>query len=233
MKPKQPKIGQTLRLVVLTCAVLVALVFQAGCQAVGMVSVLGTPTSSEATVPAEYNITEQKGSKILVLVDVSSFLNAHPNLRFFMTDAINKNLQARLKIKPELLFDYDKIADYRSETSDFSLLSPEQVGSALGADFVLHVVVSDYKVTQQGDSGYVNASLDAQASLVKVAGGEKLWPTPEASRLIQVGCESERRGPDVVAIRLAAAAARCISRYLYDCPKNQFKISDERTSIGW
>jgi hypothetical protein len=48
-----------------------------------------------------------------------------------------------------------------------------------------------------------------------------------------VGFESERNGRDAAAVRLAVAAAHCVSRYLYDCPKNQFKIADEVTDIGW
>jgi hypothetical protein len=235
MKKKHRKIGIILHLLWLALVAgtaIAGLFLQPGCSP-GIIAVLGTPTGSETKIPAEYDITLQKGQKILVLVDVSSSLKAHPNLRFFLTDAINKALQQQLKIKPEFLFDYDRIADYRTETSDFTMLSPEQVGSALGADLVLYVVVGDYRVTQEGDSAYLAASLDAQASLIKVDTGQKLWPAVEPSRLIQVGCESERRGPDVVAIRLASAAARCITRYLYNCPKNTFKISDERTSMGW
>jgi len=244
MKPKQPKTGITLRLpapaifwrvlgaAVAVCASIPLLLLQTGCSP-GIIAVFGEPTSSEKKVPAEYNLAVQKGAKILILVDQPTYLDAHPNLRFFVTDAISKTFQLQLKIPASLIIDYDTLADYRSETADFSLQSPEQVGSALGADFVLHVVVSNYQITQEGDITNLSAKLDAQATLIKTATGEKVWPMMEPSRLIQVGCESERRGPDTVAVRMASAAARCITRYLYDCPKNQFKILDDRTNMSW
>jgi hypothetical protein len=214
----------------LACAMLSVLLFQAGC---GMAAVLGTPTSAETKSSSEYNLAQQNGQKILVLVDAPSYLNAHPNLRFFLTDTISKMLQQKAKIQSLLLIDYDTLAEFRSDTSDFSLLAPEQVGSALGADLVLLVAVGNYQVSQISDTGYLNASLDAQASLIKVATGEKLWPSLEPTKIVHVGFESERRGPDAAAVRLAAAAAHCVTRYLYDCPKNQFKISEEMTNLGW
>jgi len=236
MKPRQPKIGITTRLkwlAILACAGLPLSFYQAGCQVTGMAAVLGSPTESETKNSAEFNLAQHKGEKILVLVDQPVSLNAHPNFRYLATDTINKMLQQHNKIPPALLIDYDNLAEFRSSTSDFSLLTPEQVGSALGADLVLQVIISDYKVREVAEAGGYSGSLDAQAALFKVATGEKLWPTLEQTKIVQVGFESERRGPDATAVRLAVAAGHCITRYLYDCPKNLFRISDERTAEGW
>jgi hypothetical protein len=236
MKLRRLKISITLHLlwpVVFAWTGVPVLLFQAGCGAVGMAAVLGTPTSSETKIPAEYNLARQKDRKILVLVDIPSYLNAYPSMRFLLTDTINKAFQFRAKIQPSFLIDYDTLADFRSDTSDFLLLSPEQVGSALGADLVLLVAVDDYQISQTGEMGGINASLGAHASLVNVATGEKLWPTLEPAKTIHVGFESERGGTDVAAVRLAAAAARCITRYLYDCPKDQFRIQGETADVGW
>jgi hypothetical protein len=38
---------------------------------------------------------------------------------------------------------------------------------------------------------------------------------------------------EIAVERLTAASAHCLVRYLYDCPKNEFKIADERGTIGW
>ncbi len=233
MKSRQPKTIITPRLVwlvLLACAALPIFLFQAGC---GIASVLGTPTSAETKAPAEYDLAAQKGSKILVLIDQPVSLNTHPNLRYFVTDIISKLLQQRVKIPPELLIDYDNLAEFRSNVSDFSLLSPEQVGSALGADLVLLVIINDCQVREVTEAGYYSGSLDAQAALFKVTTGEKLWPMSEQAKIVQVGFEAERRGSDAAAVRLAVAAAHCITRHLYDCPKNQFRVSDERAAVGW
>ena len=235
MKPKKAKSGITVRsfgLAILVYAGLPVLLFYAGCNAVGMVSVLGTPTPSETKSSAQYKLTKNKDQKILVFVDQPASFSAYPNLRFYLTDTIIKLLQVKAEIKPSVFIDYKKLADLRTETPDFYMLSPAQIGDKLGADLVLMVTIIDCRITNIGEAGY-NGSLDATAALYKVTTGEKLWPTMEQSQLVQVGCESERRGRDAACVRLAAAAAHCITRYLYDCPKANFKISDERTVSGW
>lgn len=234
MKFRQLKIIIAVRFIAcgLVCAAIPILCLQAGCSP-GMISVLGTPTSAETKIPAEYDLAQQKDRKILVLVDQPSYLSAHANLRFFLTDTADKMLQQGAKIQPEFLIDYDTLAEFRSSTPDFYLLSPEKVGSALGADLVLLIVINDCRVSDIGETGYVGGVLDAQAQIISSSSGEKLWPALEQARAIKVGFESERRGPDVAAVRLAVAAAHCVTRYLYNCPKNKFRISDEITGVGW
>ena len=235
MKPKKAKSGITIRSfwpAILVYAGLPVILFYAGCQVVNLASVLGTPTPSETKNSAQYDLTKDKDHKILVLVDQPASFSAYANLRFYLTDMIVKTLQVKAKMKPSLFIDYKMFADLRAGTPDFYMLSPAQVGEKLGADLVLAVTIIDCRITNIGEAGY-NGSLDANAALYKVATGEKLWPTMEQSQLVQVGCESERRGLDAACVRLAAAAAHCVTRYLYDCPKAGFKISDERTASGW
>jgi hypothetical protein len=234
VKPKKAKSGITICLLwpaILVCAGLPLALFYAGCNP-AIIGVIGTPTPSEAKSSAQYNLTKDKNQKILVLVDQPASFSAYANLRFYLTDTIIKMLQVKAEIKPSLFIDYKKLADLRADTPDFYMLSPVQVGGKLGADLVLMVTIVDCRITNIGEAGY-NGSLDANAALYKVATGEKLWPTMEQSQLVQVGCESERRGQDAACVRLAAAAAHCVTRYLYDCPKNGFKISDERTVSAW
>ena len=238
MKQKKAKYGVKIRSywpALLICAGLPVALFYAGCvpQIVGVAS---TPTSSERVEgSAEYDISHDKDQKILVFVDQPTYLSAYANLRFYLTDMINKMLQAKDKarINPSLIIDYKELADLRASTTDFYMLTPIQVANKLGADLVLVVTVTDCKIRDMSEAGYISGSLDAQAALYKVSSGEKLWPTAEQSRLVQVGFESERRGQDAAVVRLAAAAAHCVTRYLYDCPKASFKISDERTAAGW
>jgi hypothetical protein len=235
VKPKKAKSGIAIRSfwpAILVYAGLPVLLFCAGCQFVSMVGVLGTPTPSETKNSAQYNITRDKDQKILVLVDQPASFSAYANLRFYLTDTIIKTLQVKAKMKPSLFIDYKMLADLRAGTPDFYMLSPAQVGDKLGADLVLAVTITDCRISNLAEAGCIG-SLDANAALYKVATGEKLWPTIEQSQLVQVGCESERRGQDAACVRLAAAAAHCITRYLYDCPSSNFKISDERTASGW
>lgn len=235
MKFKQQKkavCSQLSTVAVFVFAMLPILCIQAGCQP-GIFAVLGTPTSAEKKIPAEYDITKQKEQNILVLVDQPAYLNVQANMRYLLTNTVQKMLVLRLKIEPEFLIKYDTLADFRSSTPDFSLLSPEQIGSHLGADLVLLIVIDDCQISDIAQTGYFTGRLDVEAQLIKVSTGEKLWPTVERTRKIKVGFESERRGLDAAAVRLSVAAAHCVTRYLYNCHKNKFEISDEVKDVGW
>jgi hypothetical protein len=236
VKPKKTKSGITIRSfwpAVLFCAGLPVALFYAGCNP-AIVGLVGSPTSSEQVEgSAEFNLSKNKDQKILIFVDQPSYLSSYANLRFFLTDTIARNLQEKAKMKPALFIDYKMLADLRASTPDFYTLSPIEVGRKLGADIVLVVTIVDCKTSNISESGYVAGSLDAQAVLYSVSSGEKLWPTTEQSKQVGVGFESERRGRDAAVVRLAVAAAHCVTRYLYNCPKAGFKISDERTASGW
>jgi hypothetical protein len=229
MKQKQGKFINT-TVFWAACTFIATLLMQAGCQ---LISVLGTPTSAESKAEAEYNLAAEKNSKILVLVDQPSSLACHPNLRYFLTDTAIKTFEMKAKFGEELFISYDALAEFRSNTPDFSLMPPEQVGSALNSDFVLLIVVNNCRLLQIGDTGYISGTLDVQAQLIKVQGGVKVWPSYETAKTIRVGFESEKRDQEAAALRLAVAGAHCVTRYLYNCPKNQFKISDEITDVGW
>ncbi len=219
---------QLLIKVILACSVLPLI----GC-APGLVSVLGTPTSAEMTVTPEYDITKEKGKKILTLVEQPYFLRANPNLRYFITVGVNKILEDRAKIRPEMFISYDALAELRSSTPDFSMLTPPEVGSKLGADYVLVVTINNYQLGDKNEQGFFTGRLEAQAQLFSASTAEKLWPEMESARKVIVGFDSVRSSADAAALRLAGGAAHCVTRFLYKCPKNQFKSSDEESEIGW
>jgi hypothetical protein len=235
VKPKKEKSGiiRSFWQALLVCAGLPVVLFYAGCSP-GIIGVIGTPTSSEEVEgSAEYDLSKNKTQKILIFVDQPASFSAYANLRFYLTDTIDKMLQEKARMKPAQIIDYKLLADLRANTPDFYTLLPTQVGRQLDANLVLVVTIVDCKISNISEGGYVSGSLDAQASLYSVSSGEKLWPTTEQSRLIGVGFESERRGRDAAMVRLSVAAAHCVTRYLYNCPKAGFKISDERTASGW
>lgn len=239
MKPITSKVGVTICSfwpVILVYACLPLLLFYAGCPIIDLVAIVSSPTSAEQVEgSAEYDLSKNKDQKILVFVDQPAYLSAYPNLRFFLTDMITKTLQSKDKarISPALFINYQSLADLRANTPDFYTLPPTQVAGKLGADLVLVVTITDCKVRDISEGGHVAGTLDAYAALYNVSSGEKLWPTTEQSKLVGVGFESERRGRDAAIVRLAAAASHCVTRYLYNCPKAGFKISDERTASGW
>ena len=204
--------------------------FQGGC---GIIARLGTPTRHERKIPAEYGLARHKGQKILVLVNQPGWLGAQANLRYYLTDAMNKELTKKIKISPTNLVAYGELSEFRSNRPDFSLLSPVEVGTALGADMVLSVMVENYQLSEIAETGYYKGLLDAQVVLRSVATGAKLWPEAVHSKSIKVGFEVEAAGQEVAVKRLANACAYCTVRYLYDCPVDKFRIAEDRSGVGW
>ncbi len=203
------------------------------CNGCGIVSLLGTPTRHERKIPAEYQLTERKEQKILVFVKQPTWINAQENLRYYLTGRINENLAKKLKIPLSNLVSYDELSQIRSNRSDFSLLSAPQVGIALGADIVLEVRIAKYYLYEMAETGYYKGFLGTQAILFDAVTGEKLWPKSEEGKNIRVGFEYESGDKKVGVSRLTTTLAHCTTRYLYNCPKNRFKISDDRSGIGW
>ena len=208
----------------------VAFCFNSGC---GVISLLGTPGRHEIKIPAEFDVAEHDGQKILVLVDQPAWLNAQANLRYLITKAINKSLAGKVVIPVDNIIAYDDLSEFRSEQVDFSSLKPTEIGEALDANMVLLVMVDDYKVGALPQTGYYTGFLAAKTVLLDTATGEKLWPVSAETKIIKVGFDAEQGNRDMANIRLTSAAAHCITRYLYNCPKAKFKIAEDKSGVGW
>ena len=208
---------------------LLAVLFYGGCN---VVTRLATPTNSEMKIAAEYDLGRHQDQKILVLVNQPSWLNAQMNLRYYLTEAMNKKLTTKVRIPSDRLVDYSELSEFRSNKDDFSLLSDVQVGKALGADIVLLIVIDGYRLDELADSGYYSGFAAAKAALFETVKGKELWPDSKTGKSIKVGFEVEKRGREVAIERLAASLAHCTVRYLYNCPKTRFKIIEDKSGAS-
>ncbi len=212
---------------------LVVLLPQSGCTFAKLIGLVGTPSEHEKKVPAEYELAKRKGQKIFVLVHEPGWLGAQVNLRYYLTEAMNEYLQKKVKTAPDYLTGYNELSEFRSNHANFSLLSAVEVGAALDAGVVLLVVVEDCELNKISEIDYYKGFLDARTVLLDVATGEKLWPESAESKTVRVGFEMESGGQAAAVRRLAAAGAHCTVRYFYNCPKDKFKIPDDRSDVAW
>lgn len=212
-------------------AFIAVLFFVTGCKYAPLISLLGTESYHEEKVPAEFDLTKQTDKKILVFVDQPAWLDSEANLRFYLTKSIRQTLMAKIKLTPESLISYEKLADFRSSEPGFASMSPVEVGRAMDANMVLLILIENYDLQAMAQTGYLMGNLDTRAVLYDVQTGEKLWPTQETSKSVKVGFEIETGGMEMAISRLAVASAFCTTRYFYDCPKAQFRIADDRTRI--
>jgi hypothetical protein len=197
------------------------------------VSVMGTPSYHELIVPAELDLAELADKRMVVFVEQPGYISANVNMRFYLTEAINSSLRKHVGIPDANLAGYDQIAEFRAANSDWSVLSAVEIGSRMGAGLVLQVYIEDLRLDEAGEAGYLKGRLNTQVALFEVSAGKKLWPESDASRKVRVGFEIEDKGWDVAVVRLAVTSAHCTTRYLYDCKKKAFRISDDRSTVGW
>jgi hypothetical protein len=209
------------------------LCFEGGCQTGALlVGVFGSPTRSEKTVPAEYDLSGKRQPGIVVLVDQPGWLITDENLRMHITRSLNDSLAKKLDMPAELLFDYARIAESRSASA--GALSPVETGRSLGADMVLLVILEDFSLRSMPDSDYLKGFLRAQAALLDCSSGEKLWPGDGPyGKAVMVGFEVETGGRKAAVKALSRALAHCVTRYFYDCPVDKFTISYDRTGEAW
>jgi hypothetical protein len=212
--------------------ILSAVCLSAGCGFGDLEGMASSPGSGKGVFAAEYDLAASRGG-VLVLVNQPVWLDPGENLRFHLTEALVDALVNKVKVSRKRLIAYKRLAAFRSGRSDFSLLSPSEIGKALGADIVLVAELAGGGLEKLPESGYYSASLSASALLVETASGKQIWPDDFAGKPVKVGFEIEPKGRDVAVMRLSQAFAHCTTRYLYDCRKKHFKIFDDRIATDW
>jgi hypothetical protein len=195
-----------------------------GCRAI---AALLSPSIWEIKIPAEYKLADNKPKKLLILVEQPAWATSEANMRLYLTEALGTYLVEKIGIKPETVVAYQELADMRSKNPDFATLSPVAAGKALDAQMVLYVVIDDFGLYGLSDAGYYKGQLVTRSGLYDVSTGRPLWPESGELKTNSVIVEVQK-GQGKAAMRLAGAEAKCIVRYFYDCPKPDFRVSDEQ-----
>ncbi len=198
-----------------------------------VISRLGTESSHERKVEAQYDLSEHGEGKILVLVRQPYLLGADVNLRYHLSERLNKILVKKMKLPAENIISYDQLSEFRSKRSDFLSLSAREAGQAIGSQLVLYVMVEKYELAELPEPDFYSGSFETSARVVEVSSGKVLWPATGGHKTTKVGFDLETSGVEAAVSRLIAANAHCMSRYLYDSPAKTFKIADDRSNLGW
>lgn len=214
--------------------VLTGFILCGGCKLVGM---LGTPTDSETKITAEYKINKKQAQGgIVVLIRQPGWLNVQTDLRPVLSEAVNVLLLKKAKVDKQAVVRYKQMAQFRRSHPDFASLSLAQIAAGLGVKTVLLIVIEDYKLYEMPLDGYHKGlhkgTLDVRGYLLDAPSGKVLWPENGEGKLVRVALEAERGGKDACAAKLAKAAAHCIVRYFYDCPKDKFRTWGERPGVS-
>ncbi|AQT68533.1 hypothetical protein STSP2_01698 [Anaerohalosphaera lusitana] len=194
-----------------------------GCTILGF---LASPTWHEQKIPAEYRIKDQQDRKILVFVDEVSGANVGLTFRRSVAQTFENYLIGRTGVKSTNIVSRRGIDYLRQNRDDFSLMTPAEVGKELGAGLVLYVLIEDYELYGMTEESYYRGSLLSRSVLFDSDTGTIVWPDKKGEPVDAIVELDTNR--DSAVQRLAAATARTITNRLFDCPRDEMKVSDIR-----
>ncbi len=207
------------------CLAVIAVVLSGGCNVVGF---MGSPTSHERKVPAEYKLQRTR-SMILVFVDEARSSSVGFHVRGMLDKAVAAYLVKKVRIENNNIV---TPADYTSSSiAAYAGLSPAQIGQKAGADLVLYVRIDKYELNEMDRRGYYDGAMITRSVIVDVDSAKVLWPASKEARLNRIKVELETGGREAALSRLMLGTAHCITRYFYDCRRNRFRWGDERKEL--
>jgi hypothetical protein len=194
-----------------------------GCQ---MISVLASPAPYDIKVPAEIDLKGRSEKKIVIFVEPTRSVSA-PGLDSELAAAIKAELIKKVSIQSGYLFVSGEASPGRANMNlDFRLLSPSQIAREQNAGTILYIRIEEFQMTMLHRQGYFTGHLVTRSMIFDDA-GTQLWPTDSSGRLIRTRDEVETGGSDVTRTNLIDATTHCVCRYLYECPKPDFKTKYE------
>ena len=96
---------------------------------------------------------------------------------------------------------------------------------------MLYIWVQELNLYDIDGRGFFEGSLVSRSVLIDTATGEVVWPISKEPKLVRVKVNLETKGKQETVDRLTGATAHCICRDFYDCPKDQFRTSDEHVMM--
>jgi hypothetical protein len=161
----------------LLAACLTAVALTAGCN---VVAPIAYAVHGPGNVEAVYTL-EKERSYVFFIDDPSSKV-AQRRLRYTMADVASRTLLQKKVVKD--VIDSRSILAAASKERHGDRKSITELGRAVGADFVIYGVVTNFSMTAEGNTFMPTTSL--RVKIIDVAMGERVWPGSEAGHLLEV-----------------------------------------------
>jgi hypothetical protein len=222
--------------ILITIGIAAAAALWTGC-GIGTMGALGgiasSETDAEKVIRAEFDLAKTDGN-IVVIVSQPAWIKTPMDLRITLTDAINAALEENAKIKKGRLTPYKDVLKCRMGLADEKRDDPFAIASKLNAQYVLAVQITDFELSTFAEEDLFNGTMITKSRLFD-AKGNNIWPQDanEAGRQITVGFEDEKGTAELAVGKLAAATAHCVTRYLYNCKKEKFRIAEEQKELDF
>ena len=90
------------------------------------------------------------------------------------------------------------------------------------------MLIEKFELYQAGHPQYYSGQIVTRSAIVDSGSGKVLWPEGDkGAKTLRSVVELETGGKTKATARLMNSTSHCITRYFYNCPKDQFRTSDE------
>jgi hypothetical protein len=212
-----------------TILIMALLLFCSGCNVLGLIA---SPTPHEKKVPAELDLKRYEDKKILVFVDSHAKMRSAVNIKALLSTSLQLYIEQKVRLKADDFVPVEMLDYLKGQRTDFKRLSPSKIGSLLSADLVLYVLVDDYKLNAMSNTGYYTGNLSVRSMMFDAGSGQLLWPSTKAGRASKSSIDLSAMGQSEVNQKLVKSVVHGIVRCFYDCPKNEYRPSNEVSDYG-
>ncbi len=182
-----------------------------------------SPTKREQKIPAQYEIRKNQDKKILILVEAARASRADKRIVEALGADIALKLKKNAKVNEKNLI----LAWTNPQTAIEQDGSPANIAKKMDAGIAFYIVIEHFELYPAGHKDYYSGQLITSAAIVDANTSRIIWPEDTGVKRARSVVELETFGMASALDRLTQANAHILTRYLYDCPADRFKLADE------
>jgi hypothetical protein len=199
------------------------------CQGCTLFGFLAEPGQYEKKIKPDYDLKSNlKEKKLLVWVEALPGSGADVGIAKQLNQAILSQLRKKAGIADKAILAQDTLYTAAYDPSQ----SPAAIGRQAGAGMVLYVRLEDFENLELHKEKICSGQMRARAVLIDSQSEEILCPTDSRGLVAEVATELATDGRESLTLTLNAAAAHCIVRHFYVCPRTEYKVNEERSTLN-
>jgi hypothetical protein len=198
------------------------------CQGCNIFGFLANPGPFEQSLEPAFKLKSVADQKILVWVEALPRSGASSEVAGRLQHSIQARLVKNVGIAKKYLLTHDPFI-----TAAFNpYQKPEEIGRKAGAGVILYVRLEEFEAVNLHSNTIYSGQMKARAFLIRSEDGEILCPEESTGIVADVATEMMSKGRGDIILLLSDAAAHCIVRHFYPCPKYEYQVNEERSTLN-
>ena len=198
------------------------------CQGCNIFGFLATPGPFEQKIPPDCDLKAMAAQKIFVWVEALPGSGANAEVAKRLNQSVLVRLEKNAGISGKYLIAQDTLSASAYGPSQ----SPAELGQRVGAGLVLYVRLEEFEAINLHGGKIYSGQMRARAVLIDSRSGKILCPAGAEGIVADVATELATKGREELVVSLSDSAAHCIVRRFYSCPKSEYRVNEERSTLN-